>query len=120
MKCDEPGLDSIYVQFTSRKYLGGRGGRSDSRDITYRFDQGTPATGPWRYNSNYALQTDRAKVAEFVGLLSGAARVAIRGTTFDFETVTEVFEADPADTRKVLSAVYTGCRAGVAPGTASE
>lgn len=119
VKCDEPGLDSIYIQFNSADYLGGRGVRSAVRELTYRFDQGTPLTNGWRYNETYALQSDRARVSEFVALLSGASRVVMRATTYDYKQVTQVFEASPADTRQVLRRVYEGCKAG-APPIASE
>lgn len=115
VKCDKPGLDSIYIQFSADEYLGGSGGRSGFRNLTYRFDQGTPTIDRWRYNSSYAIQTDRSKVSQFVSLLSSSNRIVIRATTYEHREVTQIFETSAPDTHAVLLRVYESCRAGVAP-----
>jgi len=120
VKCDEPGRNSVYVHFGSAQYLGGSGGRSDSRDLTYRFNQDEPVTARWTYSDSSAALFDDRRVVSFVQRLATAERVAVRASTYRYETVTEVFEIVQADAQEVIRAVYATCNAGDPPILPSE
>lgn len=115
VKCDAPGRNSVYVHFGSPQYLGGRGASSDSRDLTYRFDQDEPVTARWTYSDSSAGLFDDRRAASFVQRLATAERVAVRASTYRYETVTEVFEIVQSDVQEVIRAVYATCNAGDPP-----
>lgn len=114
VKCDEPGLSNMYVQFTSTEFLG-EGSRGRFRDVTLRFGQRAPTVQRWRYGDAYAFQADGGSVALIVADLSSTGRLALRATTYRYEEITAVFEASAEDTRAALTAVYAGCGAGEPP-----
>ena len=79
------------VTFVHLPYLG-----EGTRTLTYRFDEGSPVTGDWRYVDNAALVRYGPVLEGFLTGLAGAKRVRIRAVMATFEPVDADFRPDSA------------------------
>lgn len=111
IKCDSPGKNSVYAAISSAKYLGGGGLSAELREVTFRFDGGTPTTDLWKYNENYAFVSDNRfdhRFSKFLQALKPTKKLVVRLTTYRGETVDHIFNVDgSADT---VAKVFDGCR----------
>lgn len=109
VKCDAPGSDSVYIHWVASDYLGGRGGRFASRQLTYRFDQNAPVTEVWSYDGRSAIQTNGRAARAFSRSLVAAQRVVVRGSDYRGSEKTSVFTLTPDDTQAAIARVYQTC-----------
>jgi hypothetical protein len=100
VKCDEPGPDSLYVQFISPKYLGGGGGSGAFRGFMYRVDGGEPVQQEWFYDGNNAILSQsggtKQKTLDMIHALASAHKIVVRAITFELENVDAAFDVPGA------------------------
>lgn len=107
IKCDASGSYSdMYVQFTSASYLG-EGRSYGRRDLMYRFDGDAPVSETWTYDRSTAILTGKPLVEAFVRRLETARKVAVRASTYDYETVDAVIDVEGG--REAIERAYRAC-----------
>ncbi len=95
----------MYVSIISPKYLGE--GRYRNREITLRFDQEQPFNINASHDSSTASIFGRNDVNKIVGKILKAEKLAFRATSYDYESVTEVF--DIRDGKEAIQRAYSAC-----------
>ncbi|RQV39101.1 hypothetical protein DF027_21155 [Burkholderia cenocepacia] len=95
-KCDEPGPNSVYVQISFGQYLGATHERSETRDVQYRIDGGTPGRLTSEYDDKYLLVTDPGDVKRFAAAVANGKRLAVRAKTFQYSAVDTEFDLSDA------------------------
>ena len=110
IRCDNPGVDSLYMAFVADAYLGGVGTDYDKRSLTYRFDSGLPRDSVWIYKDKTAFYhkgIDNEEIPIFYRGVSTKSRLVIRAITYDSSYVDASF--DLAGGEKAAQAVATAC-----------
>ncbi len=107
VKCDTGAHASgqMYISFISPEYLGE--GRNGNRQITVRFDSDAPYEIRASHDRSTASIFNRSDVTAFVKRMKVATKVAIRATSYDYKSVTEVF--DITDGAEAIDRAYRVC-----------
>jgi len=107
VKCDAPGVDSVYVQVTAKQYLGGEGGDYGHRLVRFRLDGGTPEENTWIYIKDYAFLHPGQDSANLARRIRSTAKVAFRLSTFESELVDVVVNISGA--QEAVDKVFLTC-----------
>ena len=106
VKCDTGRSREMYVSFVSDSYLGAL--RNSGRDVMVRFGSAGPVNQSWYHDGSTASLLDKARAQSFIGSLLGSDRLAMRLTTYDYDSVNVSF-ADLSGGREAISGAYVAC-----------
>gem|GEM_PF-3548023 len=88
--------------------LGGDGLRKYVlKELTYRFDDGSPERQSWRYRTDYASANSQADAAAFVTQMIGARTLVVRAVRDDNSYVESVF--DLTGSAEAFRTTFTAC-----------
>lgn len=110
LKCNEAGDRSVFAVFYTPVALGAPSTRASMRDITLRFDDGSPDTRSWRYYqfTVEALNTRRdQQLPLFLTRLADAQNLKVRLAPVDGSP--QNLEFTVAGAREAIGRVYEAC-----------
>lgn len=108
-KCDQPGADSIYVQFIFGEYLGATRERDEFRNVQYRVDGATPDRLGSDYDDRSLIVTDPKDVKRFAADVASGKRLVVRAKTYKYTEVDAEF--DIAGSAEQIRRVAEVCKA---------
>ncbi|MGR6327995.1 hypothetical protein ACU5AX_02915 [Sphingomonas sp. XXL09] len=110
VKCDSNGDNQLYFSFLSKKYLGGVSSNK-LRTFAYRID-GTPVRNMSAFHDDRTASVISVKPdndgGRFLKEVSGATKLTLQLSSFDYETTTAVIDVTGA--KQAFAKVATSCK----------
>lgn len=109
IKCDKPGPKSVYIQISTREYLGGRGAGPGFRDVILRTDERPAGTATGLYYGHSVILNNFENEVRPISLgVTNATRLTARVTTYDFRQIDLIFPNLTGAAEAVVR-VYKAC-----------